>query len=724
MLNFLKTYLAVILGLSVNNYNYGQSDNCPPGYKLQQVKCGLKYEMRCVPDKIEGKYFWNARLKYRNRTTGEGLVSGNTYEEAEKNASRRVGKPFPNDWDYYEIYLDGQLAGLCNASIEKAIAFKNKNFRTVEAWLLRLKNYRDFYKNQPYIPGSVMAEYSDAMDLAYQQATGLRDMMQNMNERTFPEIENTFNDVERKSRNWDQQFSTYKQNVETQKRSQNSAYTPNGNTSYNTANNYTETNRKTEQDRQKERNLELEKRQQESVNMQLREIERKSIRQASNINLISDGLSNLTNYLIKRSAEKKINEDKRERNQRFNYLKEKVSSGDYEINDCNSCDGEGYNDCSSCKSHGTTKCSVCNGTAGSECSKCDGNGSYQIGSQTLTCISCLGKGVKSCTFCSNTGEMPCLKCEGIGEIQCLNCRGTGQELKKVFKNTESYYSIQQNTSKENKSNPINTSKINEDYSKPDKSNNEVAINKSIIVPPKITELEELKTKADKGDNISQYNLGDKYYKGEDVEVDKTQALYWFKKAAEGGNTNSYYNLGYMYDNGEGTTIDKKQALFWYKKAAEKGNVDAEFSIGKLYYKGAGITQDKKQASYWLKRAAENGSEEAQNIYIKINPLHEIPAAFSGGIKGWINYLSNNLNTEIAINNGAPIGKYIVIVNFKIDPNGYISSVKAVNDPGFGTKEEAIRVIKNSPKWKPAIVNGRKVIYNHKQSISFIVSEEE
>ncbi|MEY3507070.1 MAG: hypothetical protein RIR44_302, partial [Bacteroidota bacterium] len=38
-------------------------------------------------------------------------------------------------------------------------------------------------------------------------------------------------------------------------------------------------------------------------------------------------------------------------------------------------------------------------------------------------------------------------------------------------------------------------------------------------------------------------------------------------------------------------------------------------------------------------------------------------------------------------------------------------------------EEAVRVIKKGPSWKPAVQNGRNVIYRHRQSITFMVSEE-
>lgn len=46
--------------------------------------------------------------------------------------------------------------------------------------------------------------------------------------------------------------------------------------------------------------------------------------------------------------------------------------------------------------------------------------------------------------------------------------------------------------------------------------------------------------------------------------------------------------------------------------------------------------------------------------------------------------------------------------------------KAVNDPGFGLANEAIRVLEQSPKWKPATQNGRNIIYRNNITISFEV----
>lgn len=101
---------------------------------------------------------------------------------------------------------------------------------------------------------------------------------------------------------------------------------------------------------------------------------------------------------------------------------------------------------------------------------------------------------------------------------------------------------------------------------------------------------------------------------------------------------------------------------------------------------------------------------------------QIEAKFPGGIDAWRIYLERNLNTNMPVDNGAAAGNYTVVVSFVVDKDGNISDVQALNDPGYGTAQEAIRVIKKSKQWTPALQNGRNVTYRQKQSITFVVSE--
>ncbi|MEK7198403.1 MAG: energy transducer TonB [Bacteroidota bacterium] len=115
--------------------------------------------------------------------------------------------------------------------------------------------------------------------------------------------------------------------------------------------------------------------------------------------------------------------------------------------------------------------------------------------------------------------------------------------------------------------------------------------------------------------------------------------------------------------------------------------------------------------------------KVEEDYDRVFTVVQIAAEFPGGLPAWTKYLERNLNRDLPVENGAPPGKYTVVVSFIVSKTGDISDVVAENDPGYGTKAEAVRVITKGPKWKPAVQNGRNVIYRHRQSITFQVSEE-
>ncbi|HLD52627.1 MAG TPA: N-acetylmuramoyl-L-alanine amidase [Sediminibacterium sp.] len=97
--------------------------------------------------------------------------------------------------------------------------------------------------------------------------------------------------------------------------------------------------------------------------------------------------------------------------------------------------------------------------------------------------------------------------------------------------------------------------------------------------------------------------------------------------------------------------------------------------------------------------------------------------FNGGKEAWIAFLNKNLKKEIPIEKGGPPGKYTVVLSFIIDTKGKVSNVEAENDPGYGTAEEAVRVMKLSPNWIPAKQNGKPVVYKHKHTITYMISED-
>jgi protein TonB len=113
-------------------------------------------------------------------------------------------------------------------------------------------------------------------------------------------------------------------------------------------------------------------------------------------------------------------------------------------------------------------------------------------------------------------------------------------------------------------------------------------------------------------------------------------------------------------------------------------------------------------------------------YDKLFTSVQIESEFPGGAGAWSKYVERNLNSEVPKDNGAPAGKYTVEVSFVVDKEGNISSANGVMLSGgsdYGTIEEAIRVIKKGPKWKPGVQNGIQVKSTKKQKITFVITED-
>ncbi len=110
---------------------------------------------------------------------------------------------------------------------------------------------------------------------------------------------------------------------------------------------------------------------------------------------------------------------------------------------------------------------------------------------------------------------------------------------------------------------------------------------------------------------AKYNLGLRYYKGEDVKQDFDKAVLYFHEAAEQGHAEAQNALGECYYGGEGVKKSNIEAAKWFRKAAEQGLPKAQTYLGQCYYDGDGVKEDKEEAVKWFRKAAEQGYAEAQ-----------------------------------------------------------------------------------------------------------------
>lgn len=114
-------------------------------------------------------------------------------------------------------------------------------------------------------------------------------------------------------------------------------------------------------------------------------------------------------------------------------------------------------------------------------------------------------------------------------------------------------------------------------------------------------------------------------------------------------------------------------------------------------------------------SSPGSSRKEPEVFTKV----EIDAAYPGN---WNSFITRNLDVQVPVDNKAQPGTYTTIVQFIVDNEGLVSDVKALTNNGYGMEQEAIRVIKKSGKWSPAIQNRREVKAYRKQPIIFQINE--
>ena len=95
---------------------------------------------------------------------------------------------------------------------------------------------------------------------------------------------------------------------------------------------------------------------------------------------------------------------------------------------------------------------------------------------------------------------------------------------------------------------------------------------------------------------------------------------------------------------------------------------------------------------------------------------ETPPAFPGGMAKFYAYVGKSVKyPPMAAENNVQ-GK--VILSFVVEKNGEITDIHVDRKLGSGTDEEAVRVLKASPRWTPGIQNGKPVRVKYNIPISF------
>lgn len=102
------------------------------------------------------------------------------------------------------------------------------------------------------------------------------------------------------------------------------------------------------------------------------------------------------------------------------------------------------------------------------------------------------------------------------------------------------------------------------------------------------------------------------------------------------------------------------------------------------------------------KTATNGNQAIEAVEVDPKDVPTSPQ-FPGGMEAFYKFVGK----EYKIPKGFS-GKAKIILTFVVKADGNLEEIKVIKDAGFGTGEEAIRMMKKSPKWNPGLQDGKPV----------------
>jgi hypothetical protein len=110
-------------------------------------------------------------------------------------------------------------------------------------------------------------------------------------------------------------------------------------------------------------------------------------------------------------------------------------------------------------------------------------------------------------------------------------------------------------------------------------------------------LDEVRTAAEGGDALSQFDYALRLDHGTGVDADPVAAARWYEKAAEQGFAGAMNNLGVMLLDGRGVPENVAKGIEWIRRAGEKESGEALSNLGRFHWLGLyGLPKDTARAT--------------------------------------------------------------------------------------------------------------------------------
>ena len=110
-----------------------------------------------------------------------------------------------------------------------------------------------------------------------------------------------------------------------------------------------------------------------------------------------------------------------------------------------------------------------------------------------------------------------------------------------------------------------------------------------------------------------------------------------------------------------------------------------------------------------------------------NPEHEVyqiveqMPQFPNGEEAMMQYIAEQVKYPAEAKKADAQGR--VFVGFIVEPDGSLSDFKVLRGIGHGCDEEALRVVKSMPKWKPGMQRGKAVRVQYLVPVNFMLGTE-
>lgn len=109
---------------------------------------------------------------------------------------------------------------------------------------------------------------------------------------------------------------------------------------------------------------------------------------------------------------------------------------------------------------------------------------------------------------------------------------------------------------------------------------------------------------------------------------------------------------------------------------------------------------------------KNETTTSENVFDVVEDMPQYP----GGMQAMMKFLIENISYPKDAQEKKISGR--VLVNFVVEKDGSISNVETVKSVFPSLDDEAVRVVKSMPNWKPGKQNGKVVRVKYTLPISF------